>query len=130
MLHALNDRSYILLSGVVSLYPYHLDGRKRLRDFGGLYPSYRYLLTNRLWIQGGFGLATEAPVFFDLERKNAEETKYYGGIGLAGSVGYRLLQKKHFNLNLQARYNAAVVEHKLGQLGGQSAALLLGFNVH
>ncbi len=62
-----------------------MSDRKRLRDFGGIFASTQYFVLDKLWILGGIGIGTDAPVFYDLKPENEIETKYYSGVGAISS---------------------------------------------
>lgn len=120
----------ILLNGAVSIYEYDLSDRKRLRDFGGIFASTQYFVTDRIWVLGGIGIGTDAPVFFDLKPENEIEKKYYSGIGAIVGCGYEIYRKNNFALDLQARVNYNNVHLPIGKTNGFTAALLLGINFY
>jgi hypothetical protein len=128
--YMLNPKLALLLNGAVSIYEYDLTDRKRLRDFGGLFASSQYFVSDKLWILGGIGIGTDSPVFYDLKPENTIETKYYSGIGAISSVGYEIFRKKNFALDLQARINYSSVNLPIGKLNGFTTALLLGINLY
>jgi hypothetical protein len=128
--YMLNPKLALLLNGVVSIYEYDLSDRKRLRDFGGVFFSTQYFVSNKLWILGGVGIGTDAPVFYDLKTENTIETKYYSGIGVISSVGYEIYRKNNFALDLQARINYSSVNLPIGRTNGFTTALLLGINFY
>lgn len=128
--YSLNPKLALLLNGSVSIYEYDLTDRKRLRDFGGIFASGQYFITNRFWTLAGIGLGTDAPVFYDLEPENEIETKYYFGFGAISSIGYEIFQKKNFSIDLQARINYSHVKLPIGNTGGFTTALLLGINLY
>ncbi len=128
--YMLNPRFALLLNGAVSIYEYGLSDRKRLRDFGGVFASAQYFISNNFWILGGVGVGTDAPVFYDLKPENEIETKYYSGIGAVSSVGYEFFRKKNFALDLQARVNYSSVKLPIGTTNGLTTALLIGINFY
>jgi hypothetical protein len=128
--YMLNPRFALLLNGAVSVYEYDLSDRKRLRDFGGLYASAQYFVSDRFWILGGLGLGTDAPVFYDLKPKNEIEINYYTGVGAISSIGYEILRTKNFVLDLQARVNYNSVNLPIGTTHGLSTAFLIGINLY
>jgi hypothetical protein len=128
--YMLNPKLALLLNGAVSIYEYDLSDRKRLRDFGGLFASAQYFVSDKFWILGGIGIGTDAPVFYDLKPENTIETKYYSGIGAISSVGYEIFRKKNFALDLQARINYGSVNLPIGKLNGFTTALLVGINLY
>ena len=128
--YMLKPKLAVLLNGAVSIYKYDLTDRKRLRDFGGVFASAQYFVTDKFWALGGIGIGTEAPVFFDLKPENTEETKYYSGLGLVSSIGYEIYRKNNFALDLQARLNYSSVNLSIGKLNGITTALLLGINFY
>ena len=64
--YMLNSKLALLLNGAVSIYEYDLSDRKRLRDFGGVFTSAQYFVSDKFWVLGGIGIGTDAPLFFDL----------------------------------------------------------------
>jgi len=128
--YMLNPKLALLLNGAVSIYEYDLSDRKRLRDFGGIFASSQYFVSNRIWVLGGIGIGTDAPVFYDLEPENKVETEYYSGLGLVSSVGYEFFRRKKFTLDLQARINYGSVNLPIGKTNGFTTALLLGINFY
>jgi len=120
----------LLLNGAVSIYEYELTDRKRLRDFGGVFASTQYFVSDRIWVLGGIGIGTDAPVFFDLKPENEIEMKYYTGIGSIVSCGYEIYRKNNFVLDLQARINYSNVNLPNGKTNGFTTALLLGINFY
>ena len=128
--YMLNPKFAIVLNGAVSIYEYDLSDRKRLRDFGGIFASAQYFVSDKLWILGGIGVGTDAPVFYDLKPENTIETAYYSGIGAISSVGYEIYRKKNFALDLQARINYNTVNLPIGKANGLTTALLIGINFY
>jgi len=126
--YKLNSKLALLINGAVSIYEYDLSDRKRLRDFGGVFASTQYFVSDKLWILGGVGIGTDAPVFYDLVPENEIETEYYTGFGVVSSVGYEIYRKKRFALDLQARINYTSVNLPIGKTDGLTTALLIGFN--
>lgn len=128
--YMLNPKFALLLNGVVSIYEYDLTDRKRLRDFGGVFASAQYFVTDKFWVLGGIGIGTDAPVFYDVKPANTVETEYYSGLGLVSSVGYDVYRKKNFAIDLQARINYSNVNLPIGKTNGCTTALLLGINFY
>ena len=128
--YMLNPILALLINGAISIYEYDLTYRKRLRDFGGVFASAQYFVTEKIWIMGGIGIGTDAPVFYDLKPENKVETEYYSGLGLVSSVGYEIYRKKNFALDLQARINYSNVNLPIGITNGFTTALLLGINFY
>lgn len=128
--YMLHPKLALLVNGAVSIYEYDLSDRKRLRDFGGVFASAQYFATDKIWILGGIGIGTDAPVFFDLKPENTVETKYYSGLGLVSSLGYEFYRKKNFALDVQARINYSSVQLPIGKANGFTTALLLGFHFY
>lgn len=120
----------VLINGSASIYDYTLSGRARKRDFGGIFPSAQYWVADKIWILGGGGIGTDAPVFYDLKVENIEETKYHSGIGAISSIGYEVYRKKNFALDVQARLNFSGVDLPVDKAKGFTTALLLGFNFY
>ncbi len=77
--YMLNPKFALLVNGAVSVYEYELSDRKRLRDFGGVFASAQYFASDQIWVLGGIGIGTDAPVFYDLKTENKVETEYYSG---------------------------------------------------
>ena len=128
--YMLNSKLALLLNGAVSIYEYDLSDRKRLRDFGGVFTSAQYFVSDKFWVLGGIGIGTDAPVFFDLKPDKPNETKYYTGIGLISSVGYEIYRKKNIALDLQARINYSNVNLSIGKTNGYTTALLIGISFY
>lgn len=128
--YSFNPRLSVLLNGAVSVYPYNITGRKRKRDYGGLYPSLQYRLNKRFWILGGAGLCTDASVFYDIKPDDETETRYYSGLGAITSVGYILHQHKKTCVDVQARANYGYANTALGNATGLTFAILLGINLY
>ena len=128
--YTLNPKLALLINGAVSIYEYNLTGRERLRDFGGVFVSSQYFVTDKIWALGGIGIGTDAPVFYDLKTENGEETKYYSGIGFVSSVGYEIYRKNNFTLDVQTRVNYSSVNLPFGKTNGFTTALLLGINFY
>jgi len=128
--YMLNPKLALLLNGAVSIYEYDLSNRKRSRDFGGIFASVQYFISDRIWILGGVGIGTDAPVFFDLKPENKIETEYYSGLGFVSSAGYEFFRRKNFTLDLQARINYNTVNLPIGKTNGFTTALLLGINFY
>ena len=128
--YMLNPKFALLLNGAVSIYEYDLSDRKRLRDFGGVFASTQYFVSNKLWILGGVGVGTDAPVFYDLKPENSVEIKYYSGIGAISSVGYEIYSNKNLVLDIQARINYSNVNLSIGKSNGFTTALLFGINFY
>lgn len=128
--YMINSKFALVVNGAVSVYEYDLTDRKRLRDFGGVFASTHYFITDKFWALGGIGIGTDAPVFYDLKPENPIETKYYSGIGAISSVGYEIYRKKNVTLDIQARINFSRVNLPMGKTNGFTAAILLGINFY
>ena len=128
--YMLNPKLALLINGAVSVYEYDLSDRKRLRDFGGVFASAQYFMTDKFWALGGVGIGTDAPVFYDIKPENTVETKYYSGLGLVSSVGYEIYRKNNFALDLQARINYTTVNLPIGKTNGFTTAFLVGINFY
>lgn len=120
----------LLANQAVSIYEYDLTDRKRLRDFGGVFVSAQYFVREKIWILGGIGIGTDAPVFYDVKPENKLESDYYSGLGLVSSIGYEIYRKNNFALDLQARINYSNVNLPIGKTNGFTSALLLGINFY
>ena len=83
--------------------------RERLRGFEGIIPSVQFWPRDRWWVMAGLGLGLDAPVFFDVE--NEAEGNFSVGIGGVAAVGYELIQRPLWNIDVQARirYGTAAV---------------------
>lgn len=128
--YMLKPKLALLINGAVSIYEYDITNRKRFRDFGGVFASAQYFATEKVWILGGIGIGTDAPVFYDLKPENQIETEYYSGLGFLSSIGYEFYQRKKFALDLQARFNYCNVNLPIGKTNGFSFAVLLGFHFY
>jgi len=128
--YMLNPKLALLINGAVSVYEYDLSDRKRLRDFGGVFASAQYFISDKFWVLGGVGIGTDAPVFYDLKPENTVETNYYSGLGIVSSVGYEIFRKKNFALDIQARINYGNVNLPIGKTNGFTTALLVGINLY
>lgn len=128
--YMINPKLAVLLNGSVSVYQYDLSDRPRKRDFGGVFPSLQYHISEKIWVLGGVGLGTDAPVFYDLQPENEIETNYYLGVGCIASAGYEIVKRKNFVVDLQARLNYSQVHLPIGTLKGFNSALVLGINLY
>jgi Outer membrane protein beta-barrel domain len=128
--YSINPRLAIALNGAINIYDYAGSGRPRKRDFGGLMPSLQYWVSEKIWLQGGIGIGTDAPVFYDIKTKNEEETKYYTGFGAVTAVGYEFYRAKKFVLDVQGRVNFSQVNLPIGKTNGQNFAVCLGINFY
>ena len=128
--YVLTPKLAVLLNGAVSIYDSDRQGRTRKRDFGGLFPAVQYFPARRVWVLGGVGVGTDAPVFYDLNPENKEETKYYSGLGGVAAIGYELYQKGNFTLDVQGRVTYGSVQVPQGSLNGLTTGLLLGFTFY
>ena len=128
--YMLNPKLALLLNGAASIYEYNLTDRKRLRDFGGIFITAQYFVSEKWWILSGAGLGTDAPVFYDLKAENKIETKYYTGFGAIATIGHEFYRKKNFIMDLQARINYSNVNLPIGKTNGLTTALLLGINFY
>ncbi|WP_201431770.1 hypothetical protein [Marivirga aurantiaca] len=126
--YMLNTNLAVLLNGAISIYEYDLTDRPRKRDFGGIFPSAQYWISDRFWILGGVGLATDAPVFFDLKPENPDELKYYTGVGVISSVGFEFYRTSKLMFDIQARVIYDSIHFPEARVNGLSSSLLLGIN--
>lgn len=127
--YVLSAKMTLLLNGSVSTYNYRGIGRPRKRDFGGVFPSLQYQPYKRVWILGGIGLGTDAPVFYDIQRDNPDEIKYHTGYGAIAAIGFELYQGKKITCDLQARFNFTSLHLPEGRTHGFTSGVLLGFNI-
>jgi len=125
--YMITPRTALLLNGAISIYDYELSDRPRLRDLGGLFPSVQYWVKDRYWILAGIGLATDAPVFFDLKTENKEETRYHMGLGVLTGAGLELYRISNFTFEMQARVNYNNINYPFGRASSINSALLFGF---
>lgn len=128
--YMLNPRLALLINGSVSIYDYELSGRSRKRDFGGAFPSVQYHFRDRWWVLGGIGLGTDAPVFYDVNPENEDESKYHTGVGGLTAIGFEIYRRNNFAIDLQARFNYSTINLPIGTTHGYNFALLLGINFY
>jgi len=128
--YMINPNLAVLLDGAVSIYEYNLSGRPRKRDFGGLFPSVQYHLTDKFWVLAGLGIGTDAPVFYDLKPEHEEELQYYTGFGCLTSIGYEIFKRNNFVIDIQARFNYSSVNLPIGKTNGFNSGILLGINFY
>lgn len=128
--YALTPRLALLLNGSAAVYASAGPDRPRKRDFGGVFPAVQYWPGRRVWLLGGLGLGTDAPVFYDVQPEQPGENAYYTGPALIGSVGYELYQRGRLALDLQLRTTYARVAVPGGRVQGFSTGLLLGLNLY
>ncbi len=128
--YVLNPKLTVLINGAVSVYQYDLSDRERLRDFGGVFASAQYFVSNKFWTLGGVGVGTDAPVFYDINPEKTNETNYYSGIGIISGAGYEVYRKKNFAIDVQARLNYGSVKLSIGRTNGFTTALLIGINFY
>lgn len=93
----LNDRTALLATFPGLIYEY--EGHDR--SFESIMPSLQYWVTDKWWINGGIGLAMDAPAFYDYE-KNVNDNWHFG-CAVAASTGYEIYQNKNFTIDLQSR---------------------------
>lgn len=120
--------SVILLGGASSIYDYNGIGRARKRGFEGLFLATQYWTSDRLWIMGGIGATTDAPVFYDLEVDNEDEQNYYWGPGLIIGTGYEFWRKKKFALDIQSKLHYGYANVPEGRKTGLAFNVGIGFN--
>lgn len=99
----LNNRTALLATFPGLIYEY--EGHDR--SFESIIPSLQYWVTDRWWINGGIGLAIDAPAFYDYE-KNVNDNWNFG-CAVAASTGYEIYQNKNFTIDLQSRIHLGTV---------------------
>lgn len=98
-----NDRLAIIGTSPGKIYDY--EGRDR--HFGAIIPTLQYWVRDRLWINGGFGLAMDTPALYDIDDVEDEEWNF--GCAVSASVGYELVQKKNYALDLHTQVHLGSV---------------------
>lgn len=93
----INDRLAIIGTAPGMIYDY--EGKDR--HFGAIIPSVQYWIKDRLWINGGFGLAMDSPALYDVDDFKDEDWNF--GFAVSASAGYELVQKKNYALDLHAQ---------------------------
>ena len=93
----LSDRMALLATfpGMI----YEVDDRDR--SFEAFIPSLQYWVNDRLWVNGGIGLAMDFPALYDM--KGLEGDQFNLGCAVAVSAGFELVQRKNFALDLQSK---------------------------
>ena len=76
---------------------YEYEGKDR--SFDALVPTLQYWVSDRWWVNGGFGLAMDLPAFYE---KNARNEDYNFGCAVAAGVGYEVVQSGKFTIDIQS----------------------------
>ncbi len=117
----LNDRLAIMATTAGLIY----ENEGKDRSFDAFIPSVQYWVGDRWWINGGVGLAMDAPAFY--EKLKDEDWNY--GVAVALSSGYELVQKQKYALDLQTRLHLGSVSlENDGRRDGVTFTIGLGFN--
>ncbi|MBY5958614.1 hypothetical protein KUV50_10750 [Membranicola marinus] len=109
----INERLAIIGNSPGKIYDY--EGKDR--HFGAIIPTVQYWIQDRLWINGGFGLAMDSPALYDIDDLEDEEWNF--GCAVTASAGYELVQKKNYALDLHTqvllgRVNTGNDQHRDG----------------
>ncbi|MEQ8555258.1 MAG: hypothetical protein RIC06_21670 [Cyclobacteriaceae bacterium] len=98
------------------------------RSFEGLIPSVQYWPGNRFWLSGGFGVAMDFPAFYEVKNIN-DETWNWGKGALIG-MGFEVLQRKKFTIDIQARMLMSSFKVNDGRKEGANFSMAVGFNYY
>lgn len=124
----ISKRAALLLYLPGNIYPLKIEERNRDRGFEAIMPALQYWVNDRWWALAGAGLGLDSPVFYDI--KNTEETKFYFGKAVAAGVGYELIQKGRFAMDVQGRIHYGTANRPEGNMNGLAFDLLIGFNLY
>lgn len=95
--YMLNEKLAITIAIPGNIYEFQDNDR----HFGGVIPSLQYWIKDKWWIQGGFGLAIDAPALYDIEENVNDDWNF--GHAVMISSGYEIYKKKNFALNVQSK---------------------------
>jgi hypothetical protein len=95
--YMLNDKLAITAALPGNIYEFQDNDR----HFGGFIPSLQYWVKDCWWIQGGIGLAIDAPALYDIKDNVNDDWNF--GHAVMISSGYEIYKKKNFALNVQSK---------------------------
>jgi hypothetical protein len=93
----LNERTALLVTFPGLMYEY--EGKDR--SFDAVMPTLQYWVSDRWWINGGIGLATDFPAFYEVDDFEDEDWNF--GCAVAASTGYEIYQRDNFTIDLQSK---------------------------
>jgi hypothetical protein len=95
------------------------------RAFEAVLVTAQHWFSKRIWGMGGVGLAMDMPPFYDTEN---DDPKFYFGTALSAGLGYEILQRKSFVLDIQARCLYGNYEVESVRRQNIAFDILIGFN--
>lgn len=97
----------------------------KTRAFEAVLATSQHWFSERIWGMAGLGLAMNMPPFYETEE---DDPKFYFGLALSTGLGYELLQKGRFALDIQTR--CLYGNYDIETVKRQSTAfdILIGFN--
>lgn len=95
--YMLNEKLAITIAMPGNIYEFQDNDR----HFGGVIPSLQYWIKDKWWIQGGFGLAIDAPALYDVKDNINDDWNFGHAVML--STGHEIYKKKNFALNVQSK---------------------------
>jgi len=75
------------------------------RSFESIIPSVQYWAGDRFWLSGGVGMGMDMPAFYEAD--NFADGKWDFGCAATAAIGYEIVQRKKFALDLQSRVHVA-----------------------
>lgn len=92
-----NDRTAVLATFQGLIY----EHQGKDRSFDAIVPSVQYWIKDRLWVNGGIGLAMDYPAFYEGGDHRNEDWNF--GCAVTGSAGYEIVQRKNYALDIQTK---------------------------
>jgi hypothetical protein len=118
-----NERLALLLTfpGMI----YEEDGKDR--SFESIMPTVQYWVSNKWWVNGGFGLAMDIPAFYNINGDGNESWNF--GCAVAAATGFEIVQKERFAIDLKTKLHLgrALLEND-AHLDGVALSVGVGFN--
>lgn len=97
------------------------------RSFESIIPSVQYWAGDRFWLSGGVGLGMDMPAFYEAD--DFADGKWDFGCAATAAIGYEIVQRKKFALDLQSRVHVGRIFTGEDQTrDGAAFSVGLGFN--
>ena len=97
------------------------------RSFESIIPSIHYWAGDRFWLSGGVGLGMDMPAFYEAD--DFHDGKWDFGFAATAALGYEIVQRKKFALDLQSRVHVGRIFTGEDQTrDGAAFSVGLGFN--
>lgn len=110
-----------------TLYQHEGEGRTRDRGFEGIYPFIQFYPSGKFWIASGYGIAMNAPAFYDIKEESERTFDFGHGMVLMVGKPYKIHSKIQGDIQLRIQTGSFQSANNFNY--GETISFLIGLNL-